>query len=275
MKKLALILTAVAMIATLCAGFTVSAVEQPSNPATTEKVAFIDGTQDIFITTPFWGVPAEFVSAGDKTLVKLVGSGEFGIVASLPEAIDASEMKYFEFYVDGSEAGDFGIQVRIRDTINGPTADIYGASGLVDYWLQLNGKWEKYTINDSCTINCPAGYKGYVRMDITQFKDCITGYIGNGNPLDPAVINEIWLWFPSQDSLQGKTVYLNDLAFVNADLTATETQPGGNEGGEAGEPGEPGDNPGTNPGTADMISVCVLTAVAAAGACVLASKKRR
>ncbi len=274
MKKLALILTAVAMIATLCAGFTVSAVDQTPNPETTDKVVFIDGSQDIFITTPYWGVAAEFVTAGDKTLIKLVGSGEFGIVAASPDTVDASEKAYFEFYVDGSEAADFGIMLRIFDTA-GATGDIYGAAGAVDYYLQQNGKWEKYTIGDSCTINCPAGYKGYVRMNIDQFKDCTTGYVGNGNSLNPALINGIWLWFPNQEALQGKTVYLNDLAFVNADLTATETQPGGNEGGEAGEAGEPGDNPGTNPGTADMISVCVLTAVAAAGACVLASKKRR
>lgn len=110
------------------------------------------------------------------------------------------------------------MQLRVFDTSNG-AADIYGADGNTDYYLLLDGEWEKHTVSYSA-MTLPAGFKGYVRVDMTQFKDAITGYIGNGQSLDLSAINGMWLWFMQSANTQGKCVYLNDFNFVKENSSA-------------------------------------------------------
>lgn len=138
---------------------------------------------------------------------------------------------------------------------DGAVADSYGADGKIEYWLYENGKWVNYGM-ENAKMTLPLGYKGYVRLDVSQFRKCVTNYIGNGKPADLSKIKGIWLWWNVAEEQVGQSVYVNDLRFVNA--TA-------------------GSMVRTNPGTGSAITACaVLTAaVALAGAYTASKKKNR
>ena len=195
---------------------------QDANPENGGQVAFFNGSQGMVDNVSGCGDQTiSTVASGDKTLIKLQSNatdGSFGIWGHLDGSVNAADMKYLEFWVDASSIAEaLAMQLRVFDTDNG-CADIYGASDNTDYYLLLNGEWEKHTVSYS-VISLPAGFRGYVRVDMTQFKDAITVYIGNGSSLNLSAVTAMWLWFMQSPNTQGKSVYLNDFAFV-ADIAA-------------------------------------------------------
>lgn len=159
------------------------------------------------------------VDSGSKTLIKvktLRPAGEGGINATV-EPINVSDKKYLEFWIDTSIAAktrQLGLGLRLFDA-DGAVADSYGANEEIEYWLYENGKWINYGMEGG-KITLPLGYKGYVRLNVSQFKSCVTNYIGNGKPADLSKIKGIWLWWNVAEEQVGQSVYVNDLRFVNA-----------------------------------------------------------
>lgn len=196
---------------------------QPDLPSITgSAVNFVKGDTDATLEGVNQNVQeVSSVASGSKTLIKiksLRSGGEPGFKFTLDSAVDASGKKYLEFWIDSSIATEevaLNLGMRIADS-NGAVADIYGASGVVDYWLQENGTWNKYTVADSrCPI--PVNYTGYVRINMNQFKNCKTEYIGNGNKLDVSKIIGMWFWYNTSEEQVNKSVYVNDFRFVNDD----------------------------------------------------------
>ena len=138
------------------------------------------------------------------------------------DAVDASGKQFMQFWLDTSEASGsnitkIGFRVFASD---GSAGDIFVSNGKVNYYIQVNNKWVKYTVaSDSCVI--PAGYAGYVRIDLDQFGSNVPAYCGNGNPLSDDKINGYNLWFFPNDAQVGNPIVVSDVKFVNDDKANT------------------------------------------------------
>ena len=236
-----------------------AAPTQPEAPANAGATDFVNGKTSEIIGVNEGVQEVNSVASGNKTLIKvktLRPAGEAGINAAV-EPVDASGKRYLEFWIDTSIAAktrQLGLGMRLFDA-DGAVADSYGADGKIEYWLYENGKWVNYGM-ENAKMTLPLGYKGYVRLDVSQFRKCVTNYIGNGKPADLSKIKGIWLWWNVAEEQVGQSVYVNDLRFVNA--TA-------------------GSMVRTNPGTGSAITACAVlaAAVALAGAYTASKKKNR
>ncbi|MBQ8732628.1 MAG: hypothetical protein IJY82_07355, partial [Oscillospiraceae bacterium] len=239
-------------------------------------------------------------------MMNTVLASDVSIAIDAPQGTswDASEMDYFEFWVDASEMpanfplaiGEdeymacFGMILRVKDA-DGRAADslCLGNYGPI-FHQDAEGNWVESKVSEYGHIWVPAGYSGYIRISLAELGevDSLSPYDGNGDglPLDLSKLTHIRFWYtaqadkadtPEDESTLEKSVYFNDFKFVkgvaDGDDNTGDDNTGDDNTGDDNTGADDEDNKAPDTGAVIPVAAFGLVALGAAG--MVFSRKRK
>ncbi len=192
-----------------------NSIIQEAKPAVCTEIAFGDtvGTDSATISN----ISQATIGNGDAYQVTSSAvSGNISFTFDSETGIDASAMKYLEFWLDVSNispTADFYACFRMYDGY-GAASDSFVAYNTNVYFL-VDGKWDSYSIDAGGRFAVPAGFCGYVRIPLSSFTNAASTMVGNGNLISLTSLKRFVVWYGASANTVNKKLYVDNFRFVD------------------------------------------------------------